>query len=115
MPTTPKSCGNPVDDPAEIPYKLRKAPLNFVWDDANAEAHLAKHGVPFEYAARVFLDPARADFDATHDEDGEERRKAVGLIEGRLFVVVYHPRDDSLRIISARRANTKETRCYEGG
>lgn len=29
----------------------------FEWDDAKARANLAKHGVPFDYAARVFLDP----------------------------------------------------------
>jgi uncharacterized DUF497 family protein len=36
----------------------------FEWDGAKAESNLAKHGVPFAYAARVFLDPRMVEFDA---------------------------------------------------
>jgi uncharacterized DUF497 family protein len=89
-----------------------ETPREIEWDEANAEAHLAKHGVPFDFAARVFLDPGRADFDATHAEDGEVRRKAVGMIEGKLYTVVYAPKADAAWIISARRANAQETRRY---
>ena len=31
--------------------------MAFEWDDAKATANEAKHGVPFEYTASVFLDP----------------------------------------------------------
>ena len=37
----------------------------------------------------------------------------MGKIEQHLFVVVYTPRKDSLRIISARKANQREVRHYE--
>jgi uncharacterized DUF497 family protein len=84
----------------------------FDWDDAKAAANLIKHGVPFAYAARVFLDPDLIDFDATRPEDGEVRRKAVGMIEGRLFTVVYTERVGLIRIISARRCNAREGRFY---
>lgn len=84
----------------------------FEWDDAKAWSNLVKHGVPFAYAARVFLDPDVVDFDASKPEDGEVRRKAVGVIEGRLFTVVYTERDDVIRIISARRCNAAEARRY---
>ncbi|WP_332770116.1 BrnT family toxin [Phenylobacterium sp.] len=84
----------------------------FEWDDAKARSNLAKHGVPFAYAARVFLDPDVVDFDASKPEDGEVRRKAVGVIEGRLFALVYTARDDVIRIISARRCNAAEARRY---
>jgi len=84
----------------------------FEWDDAKAQSNLAKHGVPFAYAARAFLDPDLVDFDASKPEDGEVRRKAVGVIEGRLFTVVYTERDDVVRIISARRCNAAEARRY---
>lgn len=88
------------------------SPLQITWNQANAEAHFAKHGVRFDYAARVFLDTAHVDLDASRDADGEARRKAVGMIEGKLFVVVYNLRGDTRRIISARRANAKETKAY---
>jgi uncharacterized DUF497 family protein len=84
----------------------------FEWDEAKALANLAKHGVPFDYAAAVFLDPDGIDFDASRPEDGEARRKRVGRIEGRLFTVVYTERGDLIRLISARRANAQEERSY---
>ena len=87
-------------------------PRVFDWDDAKAASNLAKHGVPFEYAARVFLDEAVVDFDASREADGEARRKAVGQIEGRIFTVVYAQRGDAIRIISTRRANAMERKVY---
>ena len=87
-------------------------PRAFEWDDAKAASNLAKHGVRFDYAARVFLDEAVVDFDASRDAEGEARRKAVGQIEGRIFTVVYARRGDAIRIISARRANAMERKAY---
>lgn len=84
----------------------------FEWDDLKAESNLAKHGVPFAYAVRVFLDPDLTDFDASKPEDGEVRRKAVGVIDGRLFTVVYTERNSLTRVISARRCNAAEARRY---
>ncbi len=87
-------------------------PRAFEWDDAKAASNLAKHGVPFDYAAQVFLDEAVIDFDASREADGEARRKAVGQIGGRVFTVVYARRGDAIRIISARRANAMERKAY---
>jgi len=87
-------------------------PQAFEWDDAKAASNLAKHGVPFDYATRVFLDEAVVDFDASREADGEARRKAVGVIEGRVFTVVYVQRKEATRIISARRANATERKAY---
>ena len=84
----------------------------FDWDDAKAASNLAKHGVRFDYAARVFLDEAVVDFDASREADGEARRKAVGQIDGRIFTVVYAQPGDAIRIISARRANAMERKAY---
>lgn len=85
---------------------------SFEWDEGKAQSNLAKHGVPFGYGVRVFLDPWLIEFEASKPEDGEVRRKAVGVIEGRLFTVVYAPRDGATRIISARRSNRSEARRY---
>jgi uncharacterized protein len=84
----------------------------FEWDDAKAAGNLAKHGVPFEYATRVFLDPQQVAFDASRATDQEARRKAVGVIDGKLFAVVYTDRGDVCRIISGRRVNAMEQRAY---
>jgi uncharacterized DUF497 family protein len=87
----------------------------YEWDEAKAESNLRKHGVPFEYAVRVFADPDRVEFDASRPHDDEPRCKCVGRIEGKTFVVVFTKRGRLLRIISARRANTKEDRSYDQG
>jgi uncharacterized protein len=87
--------------------------MQFEWDDAKAAQNLAKHGVPFEYAARVFLDPRRMDSEDRRREYGEERRITVGAVEGRLYVVAYTPRGETLRLISARKANEREQRQYD--
>jgi uncharacterized DUF497 family protein len=84
----------------------------FEWDDAKAFSNLTKHRVEFSYAANVFLDPGRAELDVSRREDRETRRKVIGLIEGRLFTVVYTVRTESIRIISARRSNAMERKVY---
>jgi uncharacterized DUF497 family protein len=43
---------------------------------------------------------------------GELRKSAHGLIDGRLFVVVYTERGDLTRIISLRKANEREKRVF---
>ena len=86
--------------------------MQFEWDERKAAQNIAKHGVPFDYAARVFLDPHRLDrADARHDYQ-EERRLTLGRIEGRLFVVAYTARGHTIRLISARKANAREQRGY---
>lgn len=86
--------------------------LDFIWDETKAASNLAKHIVPFPYATRVFLDVDVIEFDVSRAEDGETRRKAVGLIDGRLFTVVHTQRGGVIRIISARRCNAQEEKRY---
>jgi uncharacterized DUF497 family protein len=86
--------------------------VEFEWDSRKAAQNIAKHGVPFEYAARVFLDPHRLDGEDSRRDYSEERRLALGEIEGRLFVVAYTPRGKLIRLISARKANQREQRQY---
>jgi len=88
--------------------------MTFEWDGAKAEQNVVKHGVPFEYAARVFRDEHRLDApDARHDY-GEERRLTLGEIEGRIYAVAYTMREKVVRLISARKANEREQKQYYG-
>ena len=84
----------------------------FDWDDAKADANLAKHGISFLAAVAVFADPVLVELDTERVSDREVRRKAVGMIERRLFTVVFTMRNNMTRIISARRSNTSEKRAY---
>jgi uncharacterized DUF497 family protein len=44
----------------------------FDWDDAKARGNVVKHGLPFDYAARVFLDPDRAHFRTPRQHEGAQ-------------------------------------------
>jgi uncharacterized protein len=86
--------------------------LDFEWDSEKAASNLQKHGVPFEYATRVFLDQRRQDGVDTRRHYREERRITIGSIEGRVYVVAYTRRRAAIRLISARKANARETQRY---
>lgn len=87
--------------------------MNFEWDTRKAAQNIAKHGVPFDYAARVFLDPNRLDVEDARRDYNEERRLTLGIIEGRVFAVAYTPRGEMIRLISARKASSRERRQYD--
>jgi len=87
--------------------------MNFEWDEAKSEVCFIERGFDFAYAARAFFDPSRIVHDDTRYSYGEERYQLMGMIEERLFVIVYTPRHEATRIISARKANQREVRHYE--
>ena len=84
----------------------------FEWDEAKAAANLRKHGVAFAYSARVFADPDRIERLDDSGYPDEERWKVIGLIETRVYVVVYTERAGRRRLISARRAARSERELY---
>ena len=91
--------------------------MDFEWDASKAATNLGKHGVSFEEAARLFLDPARIETFDGRDAYGEDRWKTVGLVEPALLAVVYTVRGEDgeiIRVISARKADARErTQYYE--
>jgi uncharacterized DUF497 family protein len=87
--------------------------MEFEWDPEKAERNMVKHGVSFEYAARVFLDPSRVDIQDRRRNYSEERRVLLGKIDQRVFAIAYTSRRGVSRIISARKANPREQRHYE--
>jgi uncharacterized DUF497 family protein len=86
--------------------------MEFEWDEDKAAANLAKHGVGFPYATRVFLDPYRLEKEDPEECEGEIRFQTIGMVEHRLLLVVYTYRDTVIRMISARRATRHEKRKY---
>lgn len=86
--------------------------MEFEWDEAKRRSNLAKHGVDFTDAAQVLAD-ARLILEDTRRDYGEQRGLAFGEMNGLLFVVAFTLRDGAFRIISARRANSRERRFYE--
>lgn len=90
--------------------------VEFEWDAAKAAANLRKHRVDFQEAATVLEDALSTTFpDETHSSD-ERRFVTIGTSgRGRLLVVAHTERNDTIRIISARRATRREREFYEQG
>jgi len=87
--------------------------VNFIWDESKNRANIKKHGVDFNDAVRAWYDPDRIDFfDEEHSLD-EVRWIFLGSVAGVvLFVVETEPSEDTVRIISARRALKHEQEVY---
>ena len=85
--------------------------LTFVWDENKNEANIKKHGLSFDIAMHVFLDPNYIDlYDENHSVD-EERHIIIGFVEKIIFVVCVF-QDDAIRIISCRIASKQEEEYY---
>lgn len=95
--------------------------IRFEWDEAQNLANQHKHGISFEVASAVFLDPL---FVSLKDRivDGEQRWQTFGIVDGWLLVMAAHTvhevdwrgeTTEVIRIISARYASRKEMQRYE--
>lgn len=85
--------------------------MEFEWDEAKRLANIRKHGIDFVDVPAVF------DRDTVTVEDDrysytEQRFVTFGLLQGRVVAVVHTERNDSIRIISARKATKYEQRTY---
>ncbi len=90
--------------------------MEIKWDPQKAEANLKAHKVGFPEAATVLEDQfalTREDPDAKD----EQRFVTVGMSNlANLLVVVYTYRDpDTIRVISAWKANSRQRKQYEEG
>ena len=88
----------------------------FEWDDVKASENLKKHGVAFSEASTVFADPlSRTIPDPLHsDEEGRFVILGESTLQHKLLVVHTY-RGETIRIISARPATTRERKDYERG
>ena len=85
--------------------------MTFEWDEQKRLANLAKHGVDFE-AAKLIFDGPTLEFPDDRRDYGEKRIGAYGEVAGAVLFVVYTQRDQTRRIISARKAGTNERQTY---
>ena len=87
--------------------------MNFEWDADKEALNLRKHGVSFDDATLVFYDNGRIE---TYDGRGnysEDRWITIGLAFSAVLYVVYTVRDEeTVRLISARKANANERHHY---
>lgn len=85
--------------------------MEFAWNEAKRLANIRKHGIDFVDVSAVF------DRDTVTVEDDrysytEQRFVTFGLFQGRVVAVVHTEHNNSIRIISARKATKYEQRTY---
>jgi uncharacterized DUF497 family protein len=85
----------------------------FEWDEQKAELNQAKHSVSFQFATRAFDDENRVTVIDNRCDYGETRYITLAKIDNRLYVVAFTLRSSIIRLISARKANSKEVKRYE--
>jgi len=90
--------------------------MKFEWDNEKNRQNIKKHGFDLADAQLLFTGdmPFLVGLD-TQDDYGEDRWKGIGVLEGVLVVVVVFTErgEDTIRIISLRKANSKERKAYE--
>ncbi len=87
-------------------------PLEFEWDDNKSQQTFQDRDIDFGFATRAFSDPTGFREPDQRLPYGEDRIRIYGEIQGKLFVVIYTERQGRFRIISARKANTREIQAH---
>jgi len=91
--------------------------MRIIWDEKKNRENIRKHHVSFEEAQTVFYDPNGKLIDDPDHSDEEDRYIILGLSKILHLLVVchcYRENDETIRIISARKATKKETEYYGG-
>lgn len=93
--------------------------MKVAWDESKDKINRQKHKVSFETAQLVFDDPFQV---CRQDriENGEQRWQTIGLVHGVVLLLVAHTYteadgNETIRIISARKAGKAERRIYAEG
>jgi len=85
--------------------------MRFEWDDRKRASNIKVHGIDFVDAPMVFDSYTLTIEDDRYDY-GEERLITFGTLKGRIVAVVHTEGEDSIRIISIRKATRYEEREY---
>ncbi len=89
--------------------------MAITWDPQKAKANFRKHRIRFSDAETVLFDPMTLTIE---DQiiNQEQRFLSVGSDAlGRILVIVYTYHGDTIRLISARKATSKERKYYDKG
>ena len=85
---------------------------DFEWDPDKETLNIEKRNLDFATASHIWDGSIVEKIDERRDY-GETRIIATGEFDGRVLVVLYTWRGETRRIISARKANSREKRRYK--
>ena len=81
--------------------------MRYIWDDTKRKANLKKHGLDFADAEKAFVGPMVL-FEDSREGYGEQRMIGIGLLDCLVVLIVHDEADETIRIISMRKADTDE-------
>ena len=85
-----------------------------LWDDRKNEDNFKKHGVWFDEAQTIILNPLS--LMSSNDHPDGDRMEYLGYsLEKLLYVVTVEHTDEMIRLVSARKATPNERAKYEEG
>ncbi|MSQ72682.1 MAG: BrnT family toxin [Betaproteobacteria bacterium] len=85
--------------------------MDYEWDEAKRQGNLRKHGLDFMDADLVFEAPVKVTVDAIHP-DGD-RVADLAEVNGRVLMLVYALRRQTVRCISLRVASRRERKLHD--
>jgi uncharacterized DUF497 family protein len=86
--------------------------MDFEWDEQKNQANIRKHGFSFADAWEVFDAPMLIDLDDRFDY-GEDRWIGIGRLRSQIVVIYTEPDEETIRVISLRKALNHERQAYE--
>ena len=87
----------------------------FIWSEEKNQINVKKHGLSFQEAVLVFLDPYLViQYDEAHSTQEESRWKGIGAIGNDLLlsIIFVEVKGNEIRFVSARKASKKEKEDY---
>ena len=85
--------------------------MNYEWDGTKRQINIKKHGIDFINVPMIFDGYTLTIEDDRYDY-GETRFVTFGILEGRVVAVVHTENEESIRIISIRKATKYEEKTY---
>ena len=82
----------------------------FAYDPNKSAVNKQKHGIDFEEAQSLWLDPKRIEIEAR--TIGESRKLLIAELEDEIWSAIYTLRESKIRIISVRKSRKNEKKIY---
>ena len=86
--------------------------IEIEYDPTKNQQNIKDRGLNFDLSINFDWDTAIV-LEDTRKDYGETRYSAIGFIESRLYVLVFTPRNEAIRVISLRKANDREVKRYD--
>lgn len=87
--------------------------MKYIWDDEKNNINIKKHGIDFADVTEMFDYPMLTGLDSRKDYN-EDRWIGIGMLRNIVAVIVFTEiNENTIRIISARKATKNERVQYE--